>query len=534
MSARIIGVYCVVAMVLTGIIYRLYYINASDYIAMAAAGQGGYSLDVATTRGVIYDRHLRGLVNNEYEYVASVLPSPQAAAAVLPAVSEALRPALVERLTGGMPFAMTVPNGDIYARGVDVFKIPRRYGGYNYAPHVVGYLGGDGESGVAGIELAYDELLKAGGGEISCSYRVDAAGHVMSGAAMEVHRDNESPSGGVCLTIDRDTQQLVQDALAAGCEKGAAVVLDARTGEILAMASFPAFDPGNVTASLSSADAPFISRAVSGYNIGSVFKVLVSAAALDKGVSLARENYCSGETNIGGVIFKCNNNAVHGMCDMQRALNVSCNAYFITLAQELGGDYLVEYARKMGFGAPTALAPGMNSQAGNLPTAEQLQNAAELANLGFGQGVALASPLQIASAVAEIANGGYGVTPELVLGTTDDGETIRDIREPYAANRVMSERTAATVRDLMIAVVSEGSGRTAAPKEGGAGGKTSSAQTGIFKDGEEIVHAWFAGFCPAESPRWSIAVFVEGGVSGEQVAAPIFKAIADGLIAVGS
>ncbi len=529
MSARIIGVYCAVAMVMTGLIYRLYYINASDYIAMAAAGQGGYSLNVATTRGVIYDRHLRGLVNNEYEYVASVLPSPQAAAAVLPAVSDAMRPALVERLTGGMPFAMTVPNDEIYARGVDVFKIPRRYGGYSYAPHVVGYLGGDGVSGVAGIELAYDELLKSGGGDISCSYRVDAAGHVMSGAAMEVRRENENPVGGVCLTIDRDIQRLVQDALAKGCEKGAAVVLDAASGEILAMASLPVFDPSDVSASLRSEDAPFISRAVSGYNIGSVFKVIVSAAALEKGVSTARENYCSGETNIGGVIFKCNNNAVHGMCDMQRALNVSCNAYFITLAQELGGEYMAEHARKMGFGSSTDLAPGMNAQPGNLPTGEQLQNAAELANFGFGQGVALASPLQIASAVAEIANGGLDVTPELVLGTTADGVNIRDIREPYAVNRVLSERTADTVRNLMTNVVAVGSGRTAAPKEGGAGGKTSSAQTGVFKDGEEIVHAWFAGFYPAEKPRWSIAVFVEGGVSGEQTAAPIFKRIADGL-----
>jgi penicillin-binding protein 2 len=214
---------------------------------------------------------------------------------------------------------------------------------------------------------------------------------------------------------------------------------------------------------------------------------------------------------------------------MQRALNVSCNAYFITLAQELGAEYLPEFVRGMGLGGGVSLAPGMTAQAGNLPTAQELQNPAELANFGFGQGVALASPLQIAAAVAEIANGGTEITPELVLGVTEDGETLRDIREPYALNRVMSERTAEIVRKLMVNVVAEGSGRTAAPKEGGAGGKTSSAQTGKYKDGEEIVHAWFAGFYPAEKPRYSIAVFIEGGGSGEQAAAPVFKEIADGI-----
>jgi penicillin-binding protein 2 len=301
MHSRIIGVYCAVAMVMLGLVYRLFYIDASDYIAMAAADQGGYSLKVATTRGVIYDRELRGLVNNEHRYIASVLPSPQAAAAVLPYAGEGARPALVQRLSGGLPFAMPVSSNEIYAKGVDVFRVPDRYAGYNYAPHVIGYLGGDGLSGVAGIELAYDDLLRLSGGEISCSYSVDAAGHVMSGAAMTVARENEEPLAGVCLTIDREIQRLVQDTLNKHIEKGAAVVLDVNSGEILAMASLPDFEPDDIAASLNSEDSPFISRAVSGYNIGSVFKVLVSAAAVEKGVSTAREIYCSGTVDIGGV-----------------------------------------------------------------------------------------------------------------------------------------------------------------------------------------------------------------------------------------
>lgn len=529
MQKRVIGIFCAVTLIFTTLIYRVYYIVASDYLSMASTGQGSYNLPIATTRGMIYDRNMRGLVNNTYEYVAAVLPSPAAASAVLPVIPEDERTAVVQRLSETMPFALKVPTNDIYAKGVDVFRIPDRYGGYPYAPHIIGYLGGDGITGVAGIEKSYDEQLKNAGGKVKCSYKVDAAGHVMQAAAMSVERENETPLSGVCLTLDRDIQKIAQEALIAGCDSGAAVVLDIDTGDILAMTSIPVFDQNDIAASLDSSDAPFISRAVSGYNIGSVFKLAVSAAALEKGVSQGREHICEGYVDVGGVIFRCNNNAVHGLCDMQKALQVSCNTYFITLAGELGSDYLLSFCWNMGFGEPDSLATGMTTQAGNLPDEAELANPAALANFGFGQGSSLATPLQMATFVAAAANGGKGVMPTLVSGFTDDGENIIDIREPFATNRLISTRTADIMKNLMVGVVKDGSGRTANPVTGGAGGKTSSAQTGKFVDGKEVVHAWFAGFYPAERPKYSIVVFVEGGISGEHVAAPIFKSIADGI-----
>lgn len=527
MHKRIIGIYCVITVMLTILIFRMYYINTADYIAMAASGQGSYNLPIATTRGMIYDRNMKGLVNQTYEYIASVLPSPQAASELLPAMPETERLAVVAKLGETMPFALVVPNDNIFAKGVDIFKIPNRYGGYQYAPHIIGYLGGDGVSGVAGIELAYDGELQKAGGKVSCVYQVDAAGHVMQGAAMSVSRENETPFAGVCLTLDRDIQEIAQKSLGEGCDKGAAVVLDTETGEILAMASLPAFDANDIAASLQSEDAPFISRAVSGYNIGSVFKLVVSAAALEKGYSRYREYECVGYEDVGGVIFRCNNDAVHGACDIQKALQVSCNTYFITLAEELGAEYLVSFCENIGLNKSLTLAPQLKSQAGNLPDLAELKNPAALANFGFGQGSSLATPLQMAAVVAAIANGGSGTEPELVLGFTEDGQKISDEREPYAASRVLSEDTAKVMRELMVGVVTDGSGRYASPKQGGAGGKTSSAQTGQFVDGKETVHAWFAGFYPADKPNYSIVIFVEGGESGEQAAAPIFKSIAD-------
>lgn len=526
---RIIGVFCALILMMTLLIYRIYYIDAADYISMAAAGQGSYSLSIATTRGIIYDRDMEPLVNTAYEYVASVMPSPQAAAALLPILPEERRQAAVERFSQAMPFALIVPHNDIYAQGVDVFRIPRRYGGYQYAPHVVGYLNGDGSNGVAGIEMGYDAELKAAGGKVSTSYQIDAAGHVMSAAAMRVSRENETPLAGVVLTLDKEIQRITQESLTLGCERGAAVVMDVQNGDILAMASIPAFDQNDIAASLDSLDAPFINRAVSGYNIGSAFKVIVASAALANGIPESREYECQGRTDVGGVIFRCNNNAVHGICDMERALQVSCNAYFIALGAELAPDYLLTFCENLGFGKSGVLASGVSAQKGNLPASAELQNPAALANFSFGQGSSLASPLQMAAAISTIANGGFSVNPRLVRGTTDDGGALLNEPSIFVANEILSEKTAATMQKLMAEVVENGSGRTAKPVTGGAGGKTSSAQTGIMEDGKEIVHAWFAGFYPAEQPQYSIVIFVEGGESGEQVAAPIFKGIADGI-----
>lgn len=529
MHRRIVGVFCLLAIIMTGMIARLYAINASDVLSAAAQAQGRYGLTVAETRGTIYDRNRQRLVNQTFRYVASVMPTPEAATALLEDAGEAERGSLMARLTGGKPFALTVEDSGIYARGVEVFRVVERYGEQQYAPHLIGYLG-DGNVGVAGLERAYDGLLAEAGGEVSISYQMDATGRMMNNTVLARDRSGEDPAGGIVLTLDRDIQEVVQQALLRGCTHGAAVVMDVHSGDILGMASLPVFDQNDIAASLTRDDAPFVNRAVSGYNIGSVFKLLVSACALEEGAA-GYQHDCQGMVDIAGQVFRCNNDRVHGLCDMQRALEVSCNCYFICLARDVfPPETLLAFVRNLGLGAAAELAPGMSTQAGNLPTAEELSTPAGYANFSFGQGSSLASPLQIAQAVSAIANGGKSVTPRLVLGTTADGLNIAETTV-YASNSVLSERSASRLREMMAAVVEQGSGKPATPEIGGAGGKTSSAQTGQMDEdtGEEIVHAWFAGFYPVQEPEYAIAVFVEGGESGEDAAAPIFKQIADGI-----
>jgi len=528
MRQRIIAVFCVITVLMTTVIYRIYYINASDYLTTAAAVQGKYRVDIATSRGGIYDRNMKPLVNTGSSWVAAVLPTPQAATALLEVETEENRPALLERLSGVKPFAMRVENQNIYAQGVDVFQVPVRYS-EGIAPHLIGYLGGDGMGGVAGIEKACNQLLVDEGSRVWATYEVDAAGQALHGTGADIHRVNEEGKGGVVLSLDKDIQLIAQNALSSGWDKGAVVVMDVATGDILAMASIPAFDPNDIASSLEREDAPFINRAISGYNIGSVFKVVVAAAALENNISPYHQYECEGYVDIGGQVFRCNNHAVHGTLDMERALEVSCNTYFIHLAREVGPEYILALCEHMGLGSAAQLAPGLYTQPGNLPGAAELANPAGLANFGFGQGSSLATPLQMAQVVSAIAGGGKAVTPRLVRGVTLDGATLSEQTPIYTANQLISPGTAATVRDMMVAVVSEGSGKQAASLKGGAGGKTSSAQTGQMAEDKEIVHAWFAGFYPAEQPRYSIVVFCEGGESGENVAAPIFKQIADGI-----
>lgn len=177
------------------------------------------------------------------------------------------------------------------------------------------------------------------------------------------------------------------------------------------------------------------------YNVGSSFKLAVAAAALEEGISPAFSVNCVGGITVAGRIFYCHNRAGHQETDLRRAIEQSCNPYFVKLGQAAGGEQILGMAKALGFGRSTELAPGLTAAAGTLPTESDLQNLHELANFSFGQGKLTATPVQIAAMVSAVANGGMAVTPKLVLGTTADGQTV-DYQQQPAAVRVFSEQTA--------------------------------------------------------------------------------------------
>ena len=531
MLRRAFLIYAAMILMFTGMICRVYMLSMGDRFTMAASSQSAWLLEVGNSRGMIYDRKMVSLVENKKDTVAAILPSPEAAAALSGVNRTDGQPAYDPQER--KPYLATLPRDtEIYSKGVELFETTRRYLPEQIAPHIIGYLRPDGQSGAAGIELAFDELLKEHGGSIQVRYTMDALGMPMTTQAPSVTQDNYRDPGGVVLTLDAEIQRGTQRAMA-GVEKGAAVVMDVQTGDIVASVSMPSYDPDNLGVSLKDSNSPFVNRAYSQFNVGSTFKILVAAAALEMGYGRFNPYYCGGHADVNGHLFYCHWRTGHGELDMKRAIEVSCNPYFINLGLVVGGKRIVSMAREVGFGRAAQFTDDLVTQSGTLPTLEELELDTAVANLSFGQGSLTATPIQIAQLYSTIANGGNAVTPRLVTGFTDDGKTIYEHTTVYAPVRVFSERTSEILREYLVSNVEKGSGKLARPLYGMAGGKTGSAQTGIYLtpgvEDSEVVHAWFAGFYPAQQPKYAIAVLVEGGGAGSDVAAPIFKKIADAI-----
>lgn len=531
LGKRTISIFSIFLAVAIGLFYRVYDLSEGETLSMASGRQSRRILEVASNRGMIYDRDLKPMVNLGQEIRAAVLPSSSSLKAVMDAVEDEKRDGVLEIMQQGRPFVLDLPTPNVYARGVNVFEVWKRYLDPPLAPHIIGYTDTAGGNGKAGIEKAFDSQLSKPEAAISVAYQVDALGTAIEGAELSISRDQYEVKDGVVLTLDRDIQEICEAAARESFSKGAVVVMEPSTGNLIADVSLPEFSQNDVAASLEVADSPLFNRSLGAYSVGSTFKIVMACAALDNGFSLSRTYTCKGYEDIGGQVFLCNNQAGHGKIDMHEAIQESCNTYFIDLMKDLGPEVAAQLARNIGFGIQDGLADGITGAAGNLPTSADLRNPAEASNFSFGQGKLTATPIQIAKLFSTVVNGGNSVTPRLVEGfSNEDGTAVASHQPLYASNSIVSARTASAVKSCLIDVVEEGSGKRAKPKYGGAGGKTGSAQTGLFdKEGEEKVHAWFAGFYPAISPRYVIVVFVEDGVSGALAAAPVFQKIADGI-----
>ncbi|MBP1577853.1 MAG: penicillin-binding protein 2 [Oscillospiraceae bacterium] len=532
MKKRMLAAYSVVIMCFSLLIVKLSLLSAAEPLAMAQQQQSAAVITVAETRGVIYDRYLRPLTGITSKNIAAVLPNDRSADAVMRATEIERRAQLSEMLRSFKPFLWEVESDSIYAKGVEVFKIPQRYMSEQPALHIIGQLDSATGKGASGLEKAYDEVLGAMGGTLKMRYSTDALQRGIAADAPKIENSGYDSKAGIVLTIDRDIQ-LIAERAAKKLKKGAVVIMEPYTGDILACASYPVFDPLSPADSMQNEDKPFFNRAFAAYSVGSTFKLLTAGCALESGEDIDRRYTCEGAIEVKDQIFRCHNLAGHGDIDMTEAMKRSCNPYFISLALETGGQTLLYKARQLGFGTAFEAAPGFSTASGTLPSQNELIAPAAVANFGFGQGVLTATPIQVANLVSAVANGGGAVEPRLVAGSTSDGEHIENQTAVYSAKRVFLPSAAQKVKEMMIAVVNEGSGKNAMPKHGGAGGKTASAQSGQFVDGKETVHAWFSGFYPAEKPRYTIVVLAEGGESGSDAACPVFAEIADGLWELG-
>ena len=451
LARRVLWVHVILLLALCGVLLRIFVIGQGEQYRQTAAAQSRYTLSAGTARGNIYDCRLRPLVNESEKTVLAVDPTPAAMTALRQGLSAEQFEEIYPLLQSGRP--VLIPSDfPISGEGITALRVPQRYSADQLAPHIIGYINGEGR-GICGIESGYEEQLTRWGGEITVRYTVNAWRQA-TGQAPEV-TDPTDHTAGIVLTLDKDLQTIVERE-GAVLGRGAVVLLEAETGAICAMASFPGYDVTDVAAALEAADSPLLNRATAAWNVGSIFKVCGAAAALENEVELPENYCCEGFYRLGDHSYFCHERAGHGTLDLQQAMQLSCNPYFVELGQRTGALALLRMAQRLGFGAGSQLAEGVNSSAGSLPTLAQA-TPGELANLSFGQGRLTATPVQVAGMLAAVANGGYAVQPTLFAGRSFDGKILQSdpAGEPI---RVMNTETAETLRALLVSVVEEGTG----------------------------------------------------------------------------
>lgn len=496
-------------------------------VSTASGLNNSVSVTASFSRGMIYDRNTEPLVNrNTVDFIA-VKPDISAYYENAEFIKSEQRKTVLDEITEGrIGFAEAEKSVDTDSNLL--FKAVKRYSDDDCCVHLVGYTDSDGH-GVSGLEKYYDTLLSENSGSLKLICSVDARSNSLKGEKMKLESNNYSSAAGVATTIDTHIQRIAEDALKKyDIKKGAVVVLKSDTSEILALASVPVFDRENLEKSLEDNNSPFINRAITPYSVGSVFKAVVAAAAIENGADIGFSYNCSGEYVIGENSFGCHKREGHGELDMAGAMAASCNPYFINLALTTGKEKICEMGKRLGLGTQIELCDGWLTQSGIMPESDELVSKQDLANLAFGQGRLMASPLQMAAVYAAVANGGVYRRPSLMKYIIDDkGEIIMQAELP-APRRVMKESTAKKVGSLLKHALEEtGSGKMM-PEKLLAAGKTATAQTGQFKDnGEEIIQSWFCGYFPYEKPEYTVVVFKEDGKGGTSDCAPVFKYIVD-------
>ncbi|OAT81814.1 stage V sporulation protein D [Desulfotomaculum copahuensis] len=418
--------------------------------------------------------------------------------------------------------------------GIHFVEESKRFYPYpTLAPHLLGFTGIDNQ-GLMGLEKTYDHELQGTNGRIMVEQ--DASGRQIDDPMQKYVPPRQGDS--LVLTLDKTIQQIVErelDLVVAKYQPRLAViiVMDPKTGEILAMGSRPTFNSNDW------AEAP---RSVwdrnpaiwYNYEPGSTFKIVTTAAAIAEGVVKPTDQfYDPGYIKVADRYIRCWADGGHGSETFEQVVMNSCNPGFVEVGLRLGIPRFYRYIQEFGFGRPTGIdLPG---EAGGIIIPEKKATNLNLATMAIGQSIAV-TPIQLLTAASAVANGGTLLRPHLVKEIRDPGGHVIRTFAPEVERRVLSPQAAQEVCRLLENVVAKGTGRNAFVEGYRVAGKTGTAQVvgagGGYVSGKYV--ASFTGFAPAGNPRLAALVMVAepqgGNYYGSQVAAPVFAAVAKDVL----
>jgi len=514
-----------------------------DALARRADRQQQSTRDLPAKRGEILDRHGRVLAYSVDARTIVAVPTElgdpaQVAATLCQALddcSRADRRALADRIRRGKQFAYVRRQASpeqakrVEALALDgitfITESQRRYPNRELASHLLGYVGTD-SVGLGGIESTHDSLIKGKPGTVIV--QIDARRHAFS-------RVERPPTAGATLelTIDRNLQFIVERELRRGVAEnqaraGSAVVMDPRNGEILAMASWPTFNP-NVYRDAN--DEERRNRSVQDlYEPGSIFKIVTASAALEQNLIRPDDliDARGGTLRVGPHTFTDTHD--YGVLSFTDVIVKSSNVGAIKIGFSLGSDRLGQYVRRFGFGRP--ISPDFPGENRGIVSDPATWSASSLASVSFGHEIGV-TPLQMVGAASSVANGGQLMEPRVVRAVYRGNR--RFAVKPKVMRRTTTTETAAALTTILEQVVERGTATVAQIPGFTIAGKTGTARKVVNgRYSRTDYHASFVGFVPSRDPAVAIIVVVDspraGTIYGGSVAAPIFQRIAEAAL----
>ena len=542
MEGRLRFVFILLSLLFFAVILRLFFwqVASSDRLKSAAESQTLTSLTIPAHRGRILASDGSPLVINQPAYLLYIEPhklkniahASEVLAKELSIPQASITASLVDTKLRWIPIADKVDEQkfdkikkfDLPGVGF-IEKSKRYYPEASMAAHILGFVGKNangGDQGYFGLEGYYDEQLRGRDGRLKLEE--DALGDpILSGKLEEIPAEDGRD---LYLTIDKTVQFIAESKLKEGIEKygakgGSVVVLDPATGAVLAMASFPSYDPGIFS---SFATEYYKNPAVaSSYEPGSTFKVLVMAAALNEGKVKIDEKYNEeGPIKIGGYSIRTWNQKYHGEINLAKILEYSSNVGMVFVGGKLGQDTFTTYIEHLGFGSLTDI--DLQEETSPSLRAKNKWYEIDYATASFGQGVAV-TPLQMVRAVASIANGGKLVRPYVVKKLLDSkGKEIET--RPKIGSNIFKPEITSVVAEMMAQAVNNGETKFLNPARFRIAGKTGTAEIPIsgHYDTDKTITS-FVGFAPADIPKFVMLVTLSEPTSspwGSETAAPIF------------